>query len=692
MSDLEDNQDDLTVTAGNFWNSVRGGDVHRAQELARSCQVPKLRPFASVEEEEEDGLTGTFNAARLSFATSKTVVSAWNHDGEVGLMKVEKDGSCLALVGRPTDGQDNRMCHVRNCVSTLHEDMARVELPDDEEGCLVVAIRNSSQSHNLAFSRPLLAISTLLPEDLVDGFGVEWLLSIKAMPRVWRYLIGFLINGFEWEENEEDNENEIELEQQLDQFGRQVFAFENESADEGGEEDEDVGSGGGELMEEESLDADPTSDYQILLRRLDDMQSLINRQGDELKLYKQRDTAREEALAKTFSTVRRRMREAKAEIEVLKGLVGQAGPSSVRAGIISDSRVRSLIQRELNTQGVAFASDIPNDLPSLMSSLRGAVKPDGVLDKLLDRVGLLESRTTDAVVIGDKVFRNISDCEAWVQSFTNRNVATLCVDLKTLFVLLEESYDSVQSGLTAEASSVKAGYATFSAAAASISYRVVYPGVLLRHSGKDEHARDEGICWVSSCASHKTFKGEAMSSTLKSLLKRLEAIKKTLLNSINLFVPNTTSQQSQTRAVLTQMVNDAYEHATGLLNSIDPLYTTIHQGGMGEKEAWRRVMLFVKGVFDSIQLVRNVTLDSSPAGMIWGSMLTNQLCAGYHLHGWIKHPEVSNILALSAMEHEGDAINELKAIQGELKGKLNTLNNEVTKSAKQIKKLEEKVL
>jgi hypothetical protein len=691
MSDPGDNQDDLTAVAAAFWKSMGNGDVHRGQELARSCQVPVLRPFASLEEEEEDGLAGTFNAAKLSFATSKTVVSAWNHEGEVGLMKVEKDGSCLALVGRPTGGQDNRMCHLSNCVSTLHEDMARFDLPEDEEGCLVVAIRNSSQSQNLAFTRPLLEISTL-PEDFVDGYGVEWLLSIKAKPRVWRYLIGFLINGFEWEDNEEDNENEIELEQQLDQLGRQAFAFENESVDEGGVEDEDVGSGGGELKEEESLDADSTSDYQALRRRLDDMQSLINRQGDELELYKQRDTAREKALAKTFSTVRRRMREAKAEIEVLKGLVGQAGSSSTRPGIVSDSHLRSLIQREFNTQGVAFATDIPNDLVPLMSSLRNAVKPDGLLDKLSDRVGLLESRTTDAVVVGDKVFRNISDCAAWLQTFTDRAIGTLCVDAKTLFVLLEESYDSVQSGLTAEASSVKAGYATFSAAAASISYRVVYPGVLLRHSGKDEHARDEGICWVSSCASHKTFKGEAMSSTLKSLLKRLEAIKKTLLNSINMMVPSTTSQQSQTRAILTQMANDAYEHATGLLNSIDPLYTTIHQGGMGEKEAWRRVMLFVKGVFDSIQLVRNVTLDSSPAGMIWGSMLTNQLCAGYHLHGWTKHPDVSNILALSAMEHEGDAINELKTIQGELKGKLKTLESEQTKSAKQIKKLEEKVL
>lgn len=694
MSDLEDNQDDLAVVAGNFWNSLRGGDVHGAQELIRNCRVPALSLFASLDEEEEDGSSGTFNAAKLSFTTSKTVLRAWNHEEEVGLKKVDKDGSCLALVGRPTDGQDNRMCFMSNCVSTLHEDMARFDLPTDEEGCLVVAIRNSSQSQNLAFTRPLLEISTL-PEEFVDGYGVEWLLSIKAKPRAWRFMIGFINNGYEWggeEDNEDENEAENGLEQQLDQFGRQAFAFENDSVNESGAGEEDEGTGVEERKEEESLDDDPTSTIQWLIGRLDDMQSVLNAQGKELQDYKKREGEKEQALAETFSKLRRRIKDDKAEIDRLKGLVGQGGSLTGQPGVVSDSRVRALIQREFNTQGVAFQTDIPSDLPSLMPSLRNVVKPDGGMDKLSDRLGLLESKTTDAVVVGGKVFRNISDCQAWLQSFPNRLVATLCVDMKTLFVLLEESYESVQSGLQAEASSVKAGYATFSAAAAAISFRVVFPGVLLRKTGKAEHARDEGVSWVSSCASHETFKGEAMSSTLKSLLNRLDATKKTLLGSVNLSVPSTTRQEAQTRAILTEMVNDAYEHATGLLNSIDPLYTTIHQGGMGEKEAWRRVMLFVKGVFDSIQLVRNVTLDNSPAGMIWGSMLTNQLCSGYHRHGWIKHPDVSNILALSAMEHEGDAINELKTIQGEMKGKLTRLESEQTKSAKQIKKLEDKVL
>lgn len=176
MSDLEGNQDDLTATAATFWNCLRDGDVHRAQEQIRRCRVPELSLYASAEEEEEDSRAGTFNATRLSFATSKTVLHAWNHREEVGLRKVDNDVSCLALVGRQTDGQDNRMCHVSNCVAALHEDADRFDLPYDDKGWLVVPIRNSSQSKDLAFTRPLLRISAL-PEEIVDGLGVEALLT-----------------------------------------------------------------------------------------------------------------------------------------------------------------------------------------------------------------------------------------------------------------------------------------------------------------------------------------------------------------------------------------------------------------------------------------------------------------------------------------------------------------------------------
>ncbi len=72
---------------------------------------------------------------------------------------------------------------------------------------------------------------------------------------------------------------------------------------------------------------------------------------------------------------------------------------------------------------------------------------------------------------------------------------------------------------------------------------------------------------------------------------------------------------------------------------------------MSSEDAWERVLIFTKAVFDNVRTVRALTLDSkNTAGKIWGSFRMTKLLKEYRRLKFYQHPQVSNMLALTSLQ------------------------------------------
>ena len=148
---------------------------------------------------------------------------------------------------------------------------------------------------------------------------------------------------------------------------------------------------------------------------------------------------------------------------------------------------------------------------------------------------------------------------------------------------------------------------------------------------------------------------------------------------------------SEINAVLTALVNESYNHTVGLIGSMEPLYKTLKQGGMSSKESWRRVKLYVKGVFDAIHEVRGLAAEGTTGAMMWAVLSAHRIGSEYHAHQWINHPRVSSILALSALEHEGDTVARLEKDIEQLKKEVKGAGDKMMRLTKRVEAIEGKI-
>ncbi len=72
-------------------------------------------------------------------------------------------------------------------------------------------------------------------------------------------------------------------------------------------------------------------------------------------------------------------------------------------------------------------------------------------------------------------------------------------------------------------------------------------------------------------------------------------------------------------AVFTEQLLLARSQASAWIDALEPLYEILSSAGMSSKDAWDRVLIFTKAVFDNICTVCALMLDKkNTAGMIWG--------------------------------------------------------------------------
>ena len=91
----------------------------------------------------------------------------------------------------------------------------------------------------------------------------------------------------------------------------------------------------------------------------------------------------------------------------------------------------------------------------------------------------------------------------------------------------------------------------------------------------------------------------------------------------------------------------------GFVESVLPFNRMMTGAQIAVDTAWDRVLGYAKAVFARIHEVRTVSMDRTQGGMIYGMLLSCQLLEGYALLGWIRHPDVSSSLVISALKKDG---------------------------------------
>ena len=109
--------------------------------------------------------------------------------------------------------------------------------------------------------------------------------------------------------------------------------------------------------------------------------------------------------------------------------------------------------------------------------------------------------------------------------------------------------------------------------------------------------------------------------------------------------------------VITEQLLISRQQASGWIEALEPLYEILIAAGMSTEEAWERVLIFTKAIFDDIRMVRAITLDkANTGGMIWGSFRTAKLLEEHQRLKFYQHPHVSNMLALTSLQREGKKV------------------------------------
>jgi archaellum component FlaC len=305
-----------------------------------------------------------------------------------------------------------------------------------------------------------------------------------------------------------------------------------------------------------------------------------------------------------------------------------------------------------------MAATLPPDFADQLSGLSrrlGSIErelkdPDGTLAKLEGRIKSLEDRRAgEAIERGGKTFRDLSAVSAWVQTFKEKHLYRYCVDMVTLVMLCSEAYETIAEGMVNAASAFKADYNSLTEARIAFSYGMTYPENLLKKQDKQKHVATGGWFWTPAWSSYSAFKG-TFNNGAKDNISRVQA--------------------------------------TAWIDAIEPLYEILTAAGMTTDDAWERVLIFCKAVFDDIRTVRAITLDTkNTAGMIWGSFRTTKLLEEYRRLKFYQHPHVSNMLALTSLQREGKKVETALSTLGTITKDVEKVKSQCAQHEKDIKAL-----
>lgn len=346
--------------------------------------------------------------------------------------------------------------------------------------------------------------------------------------------------------------------------------------------------------------------------------------------------------------------------------------SRATSGMITRSEVEAMFGR-METASMSYGS-------RLSAIERDFSDPAGVVTKIVERLDMLENnKISTAVEIGGFVFKDVHSVQAWLSTVGEDILGKFCVDMVSLFTLSQEPFVDIASGMQAYAAAFKAMFENLHEGRIVLSYDITYPEVVIAASKNKEAAVYGGWYWSHLFQSPKNFEGNFRNGTLPKLKKDLEKLRGLMQNAIDHQFPAKANPKHN--AILSDQLRRSDAHATMFLDSLLPLHRTLKGGGLSEKEAWDRVFLYAKSLFEEIQSKRVISPIPSTATRIWGSFCTTCLLDDYAAYEFVQHPKVSSLLALTSMEREGQALEAATEA-------LHANNNAIKSHDSRLKKLE----
>ena len=201
--------------------------------------------------------------------------------------------------------------------------------------------------------------------------------------------------------------------------------------------------------------------------------------------------------------------------------------------------------------------------------------------------------------------------------------------------------------MASEAGAVKASYNSLLDARISLSYQITYPEPLTKKSEKVADNATGGWTWTGVWSTHDSFEGTYNNGVYDRMKTDLRDTKDSLQNSIDTAFPIDTAGQAH--AIFAKQLMLSYDQATAWLAPLNPLFKIMKTGGLSNDEAWNRVLVYAKALFEDIKTVRALLAEHSAGAMIWESFCTAELLNKYICLRWLQHPQVSSILALAYM-------------------------------------------
>jgi hypothetical protein len=309
----------------------------------------------------------------------------------------------------------------------------------------------------------------------------------------------------------------------------------------------------------------------------------------------------------------------------------------------------------------------------------------GTVPQLLSRLEHLEtSRSATAVELGGYVFSDDGAVDAWLKPLNDPNVNRFCVDFVILLLMAEPRFETVSKGLEQTAAVKKAQFESLDVATIDLSYKITYPPRILQSSERESAMDNDNVEWATPFATHSAFEGTYNNGTHLRLKKAINGVVKAIEGGLDSAYPP--RLHPKINAVFKDQLRLTADQCLGFLDSCIPLFRKISGGGMEEKEAWTRVLVFVKQVFDDIAVVRAVNSEATLGSKVWASFVTANMLRGYQTNNWVEHPKTSSILALTAMRKEGRALQQMMATLGSHTSTLQSHTTDIKKLKEDMKK------
>jgi hypothetical protein len=232
----------------------------------------------------------------------------------------------------------------------------------------------------------------------------------------------------------------------------------------------------------------------------------------------------------------------------------------------------------------------------------------------------------------------------------------------------------------------KAKYNSLTKAQISLSYGLTYPETLMRKMDKQKHVATGGWFWTTAWSTFSAFKGTFNNGAKDVITSLLWEVTGMIQNAINFAFPLPT--QSLAHAVFTKQLLLSRGQALEWIEALEPLYEILLSAGMSLDDAWERVLIFTKAMFDDVWTVQALTLNSkNTAGMIWGSFRTTKLLEEYRWLKFYQPPHVSNMLVLTSLQRKGKKVEKTLSALGTLTKDVEKLKSQCGQCKKDVKAL-----